>query len=89
MTLAATFLISTDLPTATLARRTAADVAKHGAVVVIGRRSQARHLRRLYAALCAAGYQPRYYSGGAEHLLAVGPHGQPPPRELGLRWSSS
>jgi alpha-beta hydrolase superfamily lysophospholipase len=90
MTLAATFLISTDLPTATLARRTAADVAKHGAVVLLaGRGSQARNLRKLYAALCGAGYQPHYYSHDATHVMVVEPPGQPPSQALGLRWLSN
>jgi hypothetical protein len=90
MTMAAAFLVSTDLPVADLVRRTAADVAKHGAVVLwAGRGSQARHLRRVYAALWAAGYQPRYFSRDATHVLGVGPPGQPPPRGLGLRFKSS
>jgi hypothetical protein len=83
MSAAAVFPISTDLSIADLARRTAADVARHGTVVLVGRRSQARQLRRVQAALRADGYAPHYFSDGAQHLLTVEPPG---PSSRALAW---
>ena len=83
MSAAAAFPISTDLAVNDLARRTAADVERHGAVVLVGRRSQARQLRRVQAALRAAGYCPHYFTDGARHLLTVEPPG---PSSRALAW---
>jgi hypothetical protein len=67
-----------------LARKTRADVAEHGVVVLLGQRAQARKLRRLQAALRADGYQARYLSdGSAEHVLVVTAPGQEMPRVTG------
>jgi hypothetical protein len=86
----AAFPIATDVPVAELVRRTAADVSWYGAVVLIGRRGpQIRHLRRLQAALRAAGYQPHYFSADAgPHLLTVEPPGQKPSQAL-VWWGPS
>ena len=65
--------VNTALPVASLARKTRADVARHGGVVLVGRPSQARQLRRLRGELRAAGYEARYWSdGAARHVLTVG-----------------
>jgi hypothetical protein len=65
-------------------RRIRADVARHDVVVVLGRRSQARQLRRLQAALRAGGYQARYLTdGAAAHQLVVTAPGQDMPQTVG------
>jgi hypothetical protein len=68
-------------PAKQLTRITAA-VDQLGAVVLVGRRSQARQLRRLQAALRDAGLQTHYLSDDASgHLLRVEPPG-PTVRDL-------
>jgi cell division septation protein DedD len=68
-----------------LARGARADVAEHGAAVLLGAASQARQLRRVQAALRAAGYQARYQSddGGRMHQLIVTAAGQEMPQTVG------
>jgi hypothetical protein len=83
MSMAAAFPIPTGVPIAELARRTAADVAWHGAVVLVGSRSQARQLRRVQAALRGAGYSPHYFTDGARHVLTVE---APGPSSRALAW---
>jgi hypothetical protein len=83
MSAAAAFPIPARVPIAELARRTAADVERHGAVVLVGGRKQARQLRRVQAALRAAGYCPHYFTDGARHLLTVEPPG---PSSRALAW---
>jgi hypothetical protein len=72
--------VSTTASVDDLARRARADVAGHGAVVLLGRRAQARKLRRLQAALRAGGYQAHYVSDDSQHVLTVQPSGQDPVR---------
>jgi hypothetical protein len=85
MSAAAVFPIPTGVPIVELARRTTADVERHGAVVLLGRRNQARQLRRVQAAVRAAGYQAHYFSydTAGRHLLTVEPAG---PSSRALAW---
>jgi hypothetical protein len=76
--------VPTPVPVADLDRRTRANVDRHGVVVLLGGRSQARQLRRLQAALRAGGYQARYFTDGAAlHQLVVTAPGQEMPRAIG------
>jgi hypothetical protein len=71
---AAAYPISTAVPIRDLARKTRLAVAEHGSVVWLGRRGQARQLRRLQTMLRAAGYRVEYLSDGdREHLLVTMP----------------
>jgi hypothetical protein len=83
MATAASFEISTTVPPAKQARRIAAAVDQLGVAVLHGRRSQARQLRRVQAALRAAGLSTHYFSSDAtgQHQLMVGPPG-PFPRAV-------
>jgi hypothetical protein len=83
MATAAAFLISTTVPPAKPARRITAAVDQLGAAVLVGRRSQARQLRRVQAALRAAGYSPHYFTDGARHVLTVE---APGPSSRALAW---
>jgi hypothetical protein len=85
MATAASFDISTTVPPAEQARRITADVDRYGAVVLVGRRAQARQLRRVLAALRADGLQTHYFSDNAagRHLLTVEPPG---PTVRALSW---
>jgi hypothetical protein len=75
--------VSTRTTVADLARGARADVAEHGAAVLLGSASQARQLRRLQAAMRAGGYQAHYVSDGGQHVLTVQPQGQDPVRVIG------
>jgi hypothetical protein len=83
MATAASFAVSASVPAAEQARRIVDHLARHGAVVVVGRNAQARQLRRVQGALRAAGYGPQYFSDGARHLLTVEPPG---PSSRALAW---
>ena len=89
MATAAAFPISTMVPPAKQVRRITAAVDQLGAVVLVGRRSQAHQLRRVRKALRDAGLQTHNYSDDAAglHLLTVEPPG-PTVRALGW-WGSS
>lgn len=84
MVTAATFPISTSVPPTKQVPRIAAAVDQAGVAVLVGRRSQARQLRRLQAALRTAGLQTHYFSDDARgrHLLTVEPPG-PTVRAIG------
>lgn len=77
----ASFPVSTTVPAAEQARRIVDHLARHSAVIVVGRNAQGRQLRCVQGALRAAGYAPHYFSDGARHLLTVEPPG-PPSRAL-------
>ena len=66
-----------------LVLETQAGVARHGTVVLLGRRPQARQLRRLQAALRADGYTAHYFTDETQHQLVVVGAGQDMPRVVG------
>jgi hypothetical protein len=72
-----------------LVRRTRAEVTERGTVLLVGKRAQARQLRRLQAGLRADGLTTHYQTDGAEHhqLWVLGA-GQEVPRVVGW-WGGS
>jgi hypothetical protein len=74
---AAVYRVSSRMPLDECIGKAQADAARHGTVLLLGRRSQARQLRRLQAALRAAGFGTHYFDNGTNrHQLEVLAPGQ-------------